>query len=104
VANCSRCVFVGWGEICPNCKEVSEPQAQSYLSTQEHLYGSAAQGRYFEGLGTTVYGKADLDKKLAAKGLRQKEGGEKFARPREQAKLERRKEFKKAFDKNVGGF
>jgi hypothetical protein len=71
---------------------------------RERMYGSATQGRYQPGLGVKTYGKEHFDSVLAAKGLRQKERGERFVRPRDRVRQERRRSFKQAFEKNVSKF
>jgi hypothetical protein len=68
------------------------------------MYGTSHQGRYQPGLGVKTYGKEHFDSVLAAKGLRQKERGEGFVRPRERVKQERKRAFKRAFEKNVRKF
>ena len=96
--NCSRCVFVGVGAKCPDCGELSAPRGRSVQTAMESMYGTSQQGRFQPGLGVKTYGKEHFDSVLAAKGLRQKERGEGFVRPRERVKQERRKAFKAVFD------
>jgi len=97
---CKQCAFVGVGTKCPTCGELSTPRGRSVQAAQESLYGTAQQGRYQSGLGTKTYGKEHFDSVLASKGIRQKERGERFVRPRERVKQERSRLFKEAFDKN----
>lgn len=89
MSDCRNCVFVTEGTECPECGEISTHNyALEAVRTEERLYGTRyGSGKYDLGLGERIYGKQDRARKMAEKGLIEREPGMKEDLARERKRL-----------------